>query len=167
MAGLGRRQSESLTASSTPTGISGTVTDQSNLGLSGICVQVDPAGSTSGTGGGATTGPGGTYTVSGLKAGTYDVEFVPGCGNAGNFLEQWYKGQSSETTTTPVVVSVGAVRTGMAKAAAGWDHHGQGDERDRRRAVSNPSPGRGQATWLRICDDLGKRHLYDHRARSR
>jgi hypothetical protein len=77
--------------STTSTGaISGTVTDSSNKGLSGICVEVDGVEPTIG-GGFATTVTGGSYTVTGLGSGTYEVEFSPGaeCGNTGNFLAQW------------------------------------------------------------------------------
>lgn len=108
--------------STTSTGaISGTVTDSSNKGLSGICIEVDGVQPTTG-GGFATTVTGGSYTATGLGSGTYDVGFSPGaeCGNAGNFLAQWYKGQPSEATATPVKVVGTTTTTGIsAKLLAG------------------------------------------------
>jgi hypothetical protein len=70
--------------------------------LSGICVNVTSEGDSGG--GFAITGADGTYSVSGLETGSYDVEFSPGCGNSGNFLTQWYDNEDSADTADPVAV---------------------------------------------------------------
>jgi hypothetical protein len=83
--------------------ITGTVTAATGgADLGGICVDVQQ---TVGAGfGSATTRPDGTYTVTGLKSGSYSVEFFTGCGNNGNYLTQWYNGQATETSAVPVSV---------------------------------------------------------------
>jgi hypothetical protein len=95
--------------------ITGTVTAATGgADLGGICVDVQQ---TVGTGfGSATTRADGTYTVTGLKSGSYSVEFFTGCGNSGNYLTQWYNGQASEGSATPVSV-VNGVTTPTINAA--------------------------------------------------
>jgi hypothetical protein len=95
--------------------ITGTVTAATGgADLGGICVDVQQ---TVGTGfGSATTRADGTYTVTGLKSGSYSVEFFTGCGNSGNYLTQWYSGQASEGSATPVSV-VNGVTTPTINAA--------------------------------------------------
>ena len=118
--------------------ISGTVTDSSSHGLAGICVEVDGVLPTVG-GGFSSTLSGGGYTVTGLSSGTYDVEFVPGadCGNTGNFLPQWYKGQPSQATATPVKVAGGATTVGInARLLAGGTISGKVTN-----AAGKPFPG--------------------------
>ncbi|MDA8279767.1 MAG: carboxypeptidase regulatory-like domain-containing protein, partial [Actinomycetota bacterium] len=82
---------------------SGTVTDSSGTGVSGICVFAMSAGGV--VSGIAVTGPGGGYMVLGLPSGNYAAEFFD-CENGGNYVTQWYNGQSSASTATAVVVSV-------------------------------------------------------------
>jgi IPT/TIG domain/Carboxypeptidase regulatory-like domain len=95
--------------------IAGTVTAASGgADLGGICVDVQQTG---GAGfGSATTSVDGTYTVTGLKSGSYSVEFFTGCGNSGNYLTQWYNGQATETSAVPVTV-VNGVTTPTINAA--------------------------------------------------
>ena len=95
--------------------ITGTVTAATGgADLGGICVDVQQ---TVGAGfGSATTRPDGTYTVTGLKSGSYSVEFFTGCGNNGNYLTQWYNGQATETSAVPVSV-VNGVTTPSVNAA--------------------------------------------------
>ena len=77
--------------------ITGTVTDSSGTGLTGICVFA--SSSTGGSGGGsAVTGTGGTYTITGLAADTYTVSFSTGCGSAGSY---------ATTTVSSVTVTAG------------------------------------------------------------
>ena len=83
--------------------ISGTVT-ASGSGLSGICVD---AFASDGQSGFATTGSGGTYTMAGLGAGSYIVDFYSGCGGTGNYASQYYSGATSEASATPVTVTDG------------------------------------------------------------
>ncbi len=78
--------------------ISGTVTSQSNAPLEGICVLVGPAGSLPPTGiqldgGVPSTNAAGQYKVIGLDPGTYQVEFLLGCGNDGNYVSAEYPGK--------------------------------------------------------------------------
>ncbi len=75
--------------------ISGTVTSQSNTPLKGICVLVGPSGSLPPTGvtlsgGVPATNAAGQYKVIGLNPGTYQVEFLLGCGNNGNYVSAEY-----------------------------------------------------------------------------
>ena len=95
--------------------ITGTVTAATGgAELGGICVDVQQ---TVGAGfGSATTRADGTYTVTGLKSGSYSVEFFTGCGNSGNYLTQWYNGQATETSAVPVTV-VNGVTTPTINAA--------------------------------------------------
>jgi hypothetical protein len=79
-------------------------------GLAGICVSVWNTGSNgpnaqpSGT---ATTGSGGSYSVTGLGSNQYTVEFASGCGNAGDFVTQWWNGASTQQTATPFQLNAG------------------------------------------------------------
>ena len=93
-----------------PGSISGTVTDfATSADLQGICVTAFPVGG--GFIGTADTGTGGTYSISNLAPGNYDVEFGPSglCpgGSAGNYPGQYYKGVSSQSSATPVTVTSG------------------------------------------------------------
>jgi hypothetical protein len=72
--------------------ISGTVTDTSNNVLKGICVAafansqfVPSFGSPF-----ATTNAAGQYSIAGLSAGKYQVQFSLGCGNNGNYISANY-----------------------------------------------------------------------------
>ncbi|HEY5111018.1 MAG TPA: carboxypeptidase regulatory-like domain-containing protein [Acidimicrobiales bacterium] len=87
--------------------ISGTVTDSSNAGLSGICVSVNPVGN--GSSGSATTQTNGSYTVNGLSSGSYTVRFYTGCGGSGNYASQFYNGTSAGAALSSgaTAVSVG------------------------------------------------------------
>jgi hypothetical protein len=80
--------------------ISGTVTNQSNAPLRDICVLVSPAGSLSsgegitlGGSGIPATNAAGHYKVIGLNPGSYQVQFMLGCGNNGNYLPAEYPGK--------------------------------------------------------------------------
>jgi hypothetical protein len=80
--------------------ISGTVTNQSNAPVKGICVFAYPAGSLSssfgitlGGGGIPVTNAAGQYKVIGLNPGSYQVQFQLGCGNNGNYLPAEYPGK--------------------------------------------------------------------------
>jgi peptide/nickel transport system substrate-binding protein len=103
---------EDWSFSSAPTAsssISGTVTDATtHAGLPGICVNAfssGAAGSLSSPG--TTTAADGTYTISDLSTGSYNVQFSTGCGNSNNYLTQWFNAQTSQSSATPVTVSTG------------------------------------------------------------
>jgi len=85
----------------------------------GVCVTVDPMGA-SGQPGSAVTGRGGTYAIHGLAPGRYQVYFDPiGCiYGAMPFAPQWYSGQASRSTATPVTVRAGAKTAGIDAALA-------------------------------------------------
>jgi hypothetical protein len=103
-----------IDASMQPGGtIAGTVKSSTGTALAGICVDVSPLPGTSG-GGYAASASDGTYSVGGLIAGSYTVEFTPGCGSASqNWLDQWWKNASSSSTATPVVVATGKTVSGI------------------------------------------------------
>jgi Carboxypeptidase regulatory-like domain len=96
--------------------IRGTVTNNTGTPLPGICIYVSSA--TGGSGSGyATSAADGTYSVTGLPADSYTVEFSPGCGSASqNWLIQWWKNASSSEAATDVVVGVGATVSGINAA---------------------------------------------------
>jgi hypothetical protein len=87
--------------------ITGTVTNSSGTGLSGIEVcpyddQYDDYGCT-------TTGSAGTYTLSGLPTGEYKVEFY----GSGSYLYTWYSGQLSFGAATAVNVTAPSTTSGI------------------------------------------------------
>jgi Carboxypeptidase regulatory-like domain len=84
--------------------ITGVVTDQGGHPLAGICVIAAPAGG-SGQFSAAATRADGTYVLQGLPAGSYQVQFSPGCPNNGNYLPENYPGN--------VTVAAGQVKAGI------------------------------------------------------
>ena len=102
------------TVAATTGTISGKVTAfAGGAGLPGICVY---AYGPTGDSGGSTTGSKGTYSVSGLPAGSYTVEFYNGCGNSGDFVSQYYDDQTSQGSAKTVNVTVGATTSGIDDA---------------------------------------------------
>jgi hypothetical protein len=61
----------------------------------------------------ATTRNDGSYSFAGLDAGTYDVEFTNGCGNATEYATQWWDDASSQADATGVAVPSGSVASGI------------------------------------------------------
>jgi hypothetical protein len=102
--------------------ISGLVTDGADTPLGGVCVI---ATGTNGEGNTTTTANNGTYTVSGLAADHYTVEFanqaINGCGNINDYADQYYNsttsGAPSPSTATPIAITpdaaVGAINATM------------------------------------------------------
>jgi hypothetical protein len=98
--------------------ISGTVTSASGP-IAGACVEAQNA---AGAAARASTTPTGTYAISGLAPGIWEVEFS-GCGNQ-NYVSQWYNArlgpQGTQTTAGGVAVSAGKTSAGVwAKLVAG------------------------------------------------
>ncbi|MGH7734881.1 MAG: MSCRAMM family protein, partial [Gemmatimonadales bacterium] len=95
--------------------ISGAVTAVEGGGpLGGICVSAStPEGMWVN---GANTGMDGAYTITGLAAGDYLVNFSVGCGNSGNYVSQWYDNKPDQSTANPVSVTAGET-TGSIDAA--------------------------------------------------
>ena len=104
--------------------ISGRVTKAGTVPVKGICVGAQKVGTFVGTTSNVSTATTGTYTLTGLAAGTYDVSFrsTGFCPNgvAGNYVTQWYKDKGTQSTATPVTVTAGATHTTVnATMAAG------------------------------------------------
>ena len=59
----------------------------------------------------ASTDSNGNYTVSGLKTGTYEVEF-----SGGNYITQFYNGKASLSSADPVSVTAGSTSSGINAA---------------------------------------------------
>ncbi len=90
--------------------ISGTVTDTSAAPIAGICVVADGAN----VGSQSATNSEGKYTVPGLPAGRYQVQFTGGCGNKGSYAPQFYDDQ--QIVPTSVTVAAGTSLTGIDAA---------------------------------------------------
>ncbi len=106
--------------------VSGVVTGTGGRPLSGICVQpfstsnrAQAAAGATGTMNAPMTNSGGSYRITGLAAGSYDVEFYP-CGSDARYAAQWYRGRAAQASATPVLVRAGAATTGVdARLAVG------------------------------------------------
>jgi hypothetical protein len=96
--------------------ITGTVTDEaSGTGTTGVAVVAfAPNGSEDAY---TTTASDGTYSLGGLAAGSYDVEFEPQYSSA--YATQYYDAASSSSGATPVSVSLGQTTTGIDAAMVG------------------------------------------------
>jgi hypothetical protein len=94
--------------------ISGTVISAAtDAGLGAVEVQVyDSSGDSIAS---AETAANGTYTVSGLPAGTYAVEFSP---TSGDYLPQFYSQKSTLASASKVTVTAGATKTQINAALA-------------------------------------------------
>jgi hypothetical protein len=92
-------------------GITGTATDSSGNPIDGVCVFVTDSATGAVTG--ASTGPNGIYTISGLKVGSYTVEFSSGCGGTGSYATQWYNDSPTLAGATPVSVTAGVTAIGI------------------------------------------------------
>jgi protocatechuate 3,4-dioxygenase beta subunit len=103
-----------LTAGGT---ISGNVKGPSNQNLQDVCVTAYDANFNDV--GFDDTDSNGNYTINGLPAGSYKVEFDP-CG-AGNFLSEFYNDKPTFATADPVVVTAGQTTSNIngVLAAAG------------------------------------------------
>ena len=103
---------------STAGSIAGTVTDTSSFGLGGICVIATGNNGEVNT---TTTAHDGTYTITGLAADHYNVEFanqaIKGCGNSDNYGDQYYNntaaGAPSPSTATLIAISPGSAVVGI------------------------------------------------------
>ena len=58
----------------------------------------------------------GTYALTDLATGSYDVEFTSGCGGSPVFGQQWYNGKSSESASTAIPVTTGVTTTSINAA---------------------------------------------------
>jgi hypothetical protein len=103
--------------------IAGTVTDAAVAHNVLTDVQVSVSSPTTGANGYAWTGADGTYTVTGLPAGSdYQVCFsasgATGGTSANGYVDQCYDNQPVSGTPTPVTVTVGATTPGISASLA-------------------------------------------------
>lgn len=89
--------------------LAGTVTNSSSVDIANVCVYV--GGLSTDTTGSATTAANGTYTVTGLVADHYIVEFDPTCGGrtTSNLAIQFYDNEPDIGAAAPVSVGTGNV----------------------------------------------------------
>ena len=85
--------------------IAGHVTNSGGAGLENICVSVTTA---TAIGGGARTDSNGDYQVQLAASGTFKVQFVD-CNQPAKYAGQWWNGQSSAATATPLAVGPGKI----------------------------------------------------------
>ena len=85
--------------------ITGTVTTNGTIGISGVSVSAYDAVTNYFISGGSTTDSTGTYIINGLPAGSYKVQF--NTGNTG-YISQFYNGKSGNNLTTADTVTVAA-----------------------------------------------------------
>ena len=97
----------SINAAMEPGGtIQGTVTAAvGGADLAGICVFATISGGITPVF--TSTASNGTYSITGLAAGSYIVEFTAACGNTGSYADQWYHNASSQSSATSVSVTAG------------------------------------------------------------
>ena len=93
--------------------ISGTVSDASGTPITtgDICVAAEPY--SGGAYASTTTTDTGAYTITGLSAGSYYVEFQDCSGSTRNDLTQWNGGASTQSASTLVVLSFQGAQTGV------------------------------------------------------
>jgi hypothetical protein len=97
--------------------ISGAVTGPKGNKLSDICV-IGTTGSGDSTYAIATITTNGSYQLTFLIPGSYQVLFLNGCGNTGNFAPQWWKHSLTVTGQTLVKITTGAKVSGINAALA-------------------------------------------------
>ncbi len=90
--------------------ITGRVTDTNGAPIANASVSASPAGAVSGGFGSAMTGTDGTYTISGLPAGSYQVRFAP---MGSDLISEYYRDTTNYSAATPVTVTAGNTTTGI------------------------------------------------------
>jgi hypothetical protein len=105
--------SSSLTLTENTIGtISGTVTNASNADLANICVYLYPVGTSSAASYATCTAANGTYSITGVAAGSYNVAFSD---PSATYATQWFSDKTSQATSASETVSGGAT-TGSVNA---------------------------------------------------
>src|SRR5262245_26635071 len=123
--------------------ISGTVTASGGTPLKNV--EVDAYTTYGDRGGYALTDASGNYTINGLIAGPYLLQFKPG---SGENAAEWYDNQPGPVTATPVTVSTGATTSGInAQLEAGARFSGQ---------VTGAGIGPLQSTQVIVYDSQGQ-----------
>lgn len=83
--------------------VRGVVTDSHGQAVAGICVEIEGR---HGFGGGR-TGRDGSYSVNAMPSGSYKVRFSGGCGNAGSYAPQFYRGEANIASADRVELTAG------------------------------------------------------------
>jgi hypothetical protein len=86
-------------------GISGVVTDPHGHAAGGVCVQI--AGEH--VNAYATTDLDGSYSIAGMPAGSYQVQFTGGCGNPGSLAPQYYKDEPGAGSADVIALTAGTI----------------------------------------------------------
>ena len=122
--------------------IRGVVSDRAGLGIRNVCViATDPR---TGTTAESSSGSQGTYALTGLPAGRYQVEFSASCGGiiffgqaSPNYANQWYKDHATESAADKVLVRAGQTTPNIdAALTAGGTISGQVTYKANQRPVS-------------------------------
>jgi len=93
-------------------GISGVVTDAHSHAVQGVCIRL-----TNGRGNAfAESDSDGSYSITGLPADSYIVEFSGGCGNPGSLAPQFYNNESGPGSSDPITLTAGHITTGIDAA---------------------------------------------------
>ena len=127
---LTRGESLTINAQMQPgASISGTVTDSHGRKLTGICIAASGAAAVYGGAGQVAFSRHGSYRISGLTPGQYQVDF--GCGGSNSYADQWFPnapssqaaGQISvpagQTTGISAVLQPGGAITGVVRTPSG------------------------------------------------
>lgn len=96
--------------------ISGTVTDTSGHALADVCVSARPA--SIGAPVTATSDPSGSYTITGLPAGSYLVDFRSCSAATRGDIHQWFSNALDSSTAVAVTVAANATTTSINAALA-------------------------------------------------
>ena len=98
--------------------ITGTLTDAIGGHAVGW-VAVEAISSGGGSSGYEVSGSDGSYRIGGLSAGSYTVEFVPYTSANSAYTTQYYNGATSQSSATPVSVSLGQTTSGIDGTLSG------------------------------------------------
>lgn len=93
--------------------ITGTVYDASGAAITSGDICVSASGQSNGSYGQATTNSSGDYTITGLQAGTYYVEFQDCSGSSRNDVPQYYGGSYNADSSQTVTLSEGGQQQGV------------------------------------------------------
>src|SRR5215813_11267589 len=92
--------------------VSGVVKDTKGNPVPGICVQVEGKHHF----GGGRSSSDGSYSINAIPTGNYIVHFAGGCGNAGSYAPQFYRGQTNRASATQVHLTAGHTTGGIDAA---------------------------------------------------
>jgi len=89
--------------------VSGVVKDTKGNPVARICVEVNGRRHF----GGGRTSSDGSYSINAMPTGNYTVHFAGGCGNAGSYAPQFYRGQTNRASATQVHLTAGRTTGGI------------------------------------------------------